>query len=94
MNFVIVNRDKPDGGDIRADTRPVHLNYLRAAGDALILAGPLLDDAGDAPCGSLLIIEAADLAEAERFAAGDPYAQAGLFATSTVTPWRQTFPEA
>jgi uncharacterized protein YciI len=94
MNFVIVNRDKPDGGDIRADTRPVHLDYLRAAGDALILAGPLLDDAGDAPCGSLLIIEAADLAEAERFAAGDPYAKAGLFATSTVMPWRQTFPEA
>ena len=28
------------------------------------------------------------------FAAGDPYAQAGLFSSSVVKPWRLTFPES
>ncbi len=93
MKFVIVNRDKPDSGEIRAENRAAHLDYLRAAGDALMLAGPLLDEAGETPAGSLLIIEAADLADAERFAAEDPYAKAGLFASSAVAPWRQTLPE-
>jgi ethanolamine utilization microcompartment shell protein EutL len=37
----------------------------------------MLDTEGK-PCGSLLVIEAADLAEAEAFAAADPYAKAGL----------------
>ena len=28
------------------------------------------------------------------FAAGDPYAEAGLFQSSAVMPWRKVFPEA
>jgi hypothetical protein len=37
--------------------------------------------------GSLLVIEAQDLETAERFAAGDPYRNADLFAEVSVRPW-------
>ena len=51
------------------------------------LAGPFMDAAGQS-VGSLLLIEVEDQAAAEAFAAADPYAQAGLFASVEVKPWR------
>jgi uncharacterized protein YciI len=38
----------------------------------------------------MLVVEAADLAAAQAFAAGDPFAVAGLFESSKVEPWRVT----
>jgi uncharacterized protein YciI len=94
MQFVILNHDKADSIDLRMSTRDVHLDYLRALGNDLLVAGPTLDDEGKSPIGSVVIIEAENLEAAKAFAAGDPYAQAGLFESSTVIPWRKTFPEA
>lgn len=93
MLFAIIHHDKPDSVNLRMETRETHLEYLRAAGERLKLAGPLLTDDGETPKGSLLIVEAESLADARAFAAGDPYTRAGLFASSTVTPWRKVFPE-
>jgi uncharacterized protein len=76
--FTLVCQDKPGALDLRLATREAHLAYLTGFGDQLKLAGPLLDVEGQ-PAGSLLVFEAESLAEAEGFAAGDPYAQAGLF---------------
>jgi uncharacterized protein YciI len=50
----------------------------------------VLDPAGN-PCGSLLVVEAADRAEAEAFAAADPYAKAGLFESVAIRPFRTVF---
>lgn len=94
MHFVIINSDKLDSVDLRMKTRETHLEYLRAAGDALVTAGPTLTDDGETPTGSVLIYEAENLDAAKAFAAGDPYAKAGLFASSVVKPWRLTFPES
>ncbi len=94
MHFVIVNHDKADSADLRMTTREAHLDYLRALGDDLLVAGPTLGDDGKSPIGSVVIIEAESLEAAKAFAAGDPYAQAGLFESSTVIPWRKTFPES
>jgi uncharacterized protein YciI len=91
-DFAIVARDAPGTAPLRASTRPRHLDYLRAAGAALVLAGPLLDEDG-AAVGSLLIVRVDDLAAAQAFAAADPYAQAGLFAEVRIDAWRQVFPE-
>jgi uncharacterized protein YciI len=53
--------------------------------------GPFLTAAeGGDPRGSMVIVEAADLAAAEAFAAGDPFAKAGLFETVKIEPWRAT----
>ncbi len=94
MHFVIINTDKPDSTELRAETREVHLDYLRAAGDALVTAGPTLSDDSQSPIGSVVIIEAESLEAARDFAEGDPYATAGLFQSCVVMPWRKVFPEA
>ncbi len=87
MYFIIMAEDKADSLHIRMENRPAHLDYARAQG-CVTLAGPLLTE-GDKPKprGSLLIIEVADRAAAEKFAAGDPYAKAGLFARVEIMAW-------
>lgn len=92
MHFVIINHDKPDCVALRMSTREAHLDYLQGAGDTLLIAGPTLSDDGEAPIGSVVIIEAESLETAKAFAAGDPYALAGLFVSSVVMPWRKVFP--
>lgn len=53
----------------------------------VVLGGPLIDESGQRMKGTLLVLEAADRAAALRFLAGDPYAQARLFATSDLDLW-------
>ena len=90
-HFAIHCIDKPDSRELRAATRPVHLEHLHALGDAILAAGPLLDGEGN-PIGSLLIIDFPDRKAAIQFAADDPYALAGLFASVAVTAWRKVLP--
>ena len=87
MLFVILCTDKPASLDLRLATRPQHLAYLETYASKLVQTGPLLDPDGR-PCGSLLIIDVADRAEAEGFAESDPYARAGLFESTVIRPYR------
>ena len=82
MHFVIHAIDRTDAGSLRVRTRPAHLDYL--GGFDVTFGGPMLDDDG-AMCGSLIVVQAEDRAAAEAFAAGDPYALAGMFETVTIT---------
>jgi uncharacterized protein YciI len=91
MIFAIRCTDRTDAGSLRADTRPRHLEFLKALGAKLVLGGPLLTDDGATPTGSLLLVEAADKAAAEAIAARDPYAEVGLFARVEVQPYRIVF---
>ncbi|MBB4631409.1 YciI family protein [Sphingosinicella soli] len=90
--FAIHCIDKPSSGDLRAATRPAHLEHLDRAGDRIRIAGPLLDEEGR-PIGSLVIIDCGDRRAAIQYAADDPYALAGLFASVAVTAWRQVLPK-
>jgi uncharacterized protein len=90
MLFAIACTDKPGALELRMANRPAHLEHLKAHQAALVLVGPLLDPAGQ-PCGSLLVVEAADRAAAEALAAADPYAKAGLFESVVVRPFRTVF---
>lgn len=90
MLFAITCTDKPESLPIRLATRDKHIAYLLGHAASLVQAGPLLDPQGR-PCGSLLLVEVADVAAAEALAAGDPYAAAGLFASVTVRPFRTVF---
>ncbi|MBO0332635.1 YciI family protein [Sneathiella sp. CAU 1612] len=88
MLFIAHCTDKADHLQVRLDTRPDHLEFLKAKGDALKIAGPTLDADGETPNGSLLIFEDKDLEAAKAWAASDPYAAAGLFENVTVKPWK------
>ncbi|MDE2444926.1 MAG: YciI family protein [Alphaproteobacteria bacterium] len=87
MLFALLCTDKPNSLDTRLAVRPDHVAYLASLGNAMKAAGPFLDDT-DKPNGSLVIIEATDLANAKAIAANDPYAKAGLFSSVEIKPWR------
>jgi uncharacterized protein YciI len=90
MIFAISNTDKPGSLALRMATRPAHIDYLQQHAASFVLVGPVLDPEGK-PCGSLLVVDVADRAAAEAFASGDPYAQAGLFESVVVRPFRTVF---
>lgn len=90
MLFAVICEDKPEALELRMATRPAHLEYIDAQAAAVVQGGPMLDAAGK-PCGSLLLVDLPDEAAAQRFAAEDPYAKAGLFAKVTVRAFRQVF---
>lgn len=86
MLFALICTDKPDSLSVRMDVRPAHVAFLEGLGDAMKAAGPFLDG-DEKPNGSLVIIEADTLAEAQAIAARDPYAIAGLFESTEIRPW-------
>ncbi|RFB78212.1 YciI family protein [Methylovirgula sp. 4M-Z18] len=90
MYFVALCTDKPDHLQTRLDTRPAHLDFLKSHSAAIKIAGPLLAADGETPNGSMLVLECADAEAAKALLAQDPYAQAGLFASVEVKPWRWT----
>jgi uncharacterized protein YciI len=86
--FVLTCIDKPDALDARMAAREAHLAYVRGTG-RVKLAGPFLDDAGSM-AGSMLIIEAEDLARAKAFSDADPYLTAGVFQSVDIRPFKVT----
>lgn len=87
MLIALMARDKPGALPIRMENRPAHVAYLKAS-PAVQQAGPLLDDNGDM-CGSLIVLDVADMAEAESWVAGDPYGKAGLFSSVELIQWNR-----
>ena len=87
MKYAVICTDKPGALQIRVDTRPDHVAYLKSCG-VVEQAGPFLDGDGNM-CGSLVIIDVVDRAAAEDWAANDPYAKAGLFAAVRIEEWKR-----
>ena len=90
MLFSVIRIDKLNSVALRQSTRPKHLVYLERVMPCITTGGALLDDQGQ-QIGSILIIDVADRAAAEEFAATDPFVPAGLFASTHIAPFRQVF---
>ncbi|WP_343116362.1 YciI family protein [Ostreiculturibacter nitratireducens] len=86
MRFAVVCRDKPGHLQVRLDTRSEHLAYIKETG-IVEMAGPLIE--GGEMCGSLIVLEADSIEAARAWAAGDPYAKAGLFENVDITEWKK-----
>jgi uncharacterized protein YciI len=87
MAYVLYCKDAPGKLEVRKANREAHLAYGAATG-VILFGGPLLDEAGQM-IGSLLVLDVATRAEAETFAAADPYALAGLFQSVEITAWKK-----
>ncbi len=87
--YVMSCRDKPNSLDVRMGAREAHLAYMKSLGDRVKLGGPFLDGQ-DQMAGSLIIVEAESLAEAQAISDKDPYKLAGVFETVEITPFRLT----
>jgi uncharacterized protein YciI len=92
MLFAVICKDKPGNLQVRLDTRPEHIAFLEGLNGEkkLAFAGPFLDAEGK-PNGSLVVVEAPDMAGAQALSAADPYAKAGLFESVEIRPWNWTF---
>ena len=86
MRFAVICHDKPGHLEVRQANRAAHLAYIEATG-IVEMAGPFLQDGQ--MCGSLVILQADNLASAEDWVAGDPYGHSGLFDSVTVTEWKK-----
>ena len=87
--FAIHCLDKPASLELRLANREAHLAYMGGFREHLRLGGPMLVDAGDMAV-SMILLEMETLAEAQAFAASDPYNQAGLFERVHISAFRPT----
>ena len=87
--YHILCHDKPGSLQTRLDNREAHFAVVKALGDRLFAAGPLLNT-NDEMIGSVLIIDFDSDATAKTFCEQDPYAQAGLFEQRRW--WKSTTP--
>lgn len=99
MLYALIGEDVPNSLDKRLAARPDHVARLKAlqSEGRLILAGPFpaIDSHDPGPAGftgSLIVAEFATQRDAEDWMADDPYVTQGVFARTTVKPFKQTLP--
>ncbi|HVZ06484.1 YciI family protein [Rhodopila sp.] len=90
MHFIVTRHDKPASLQLRLTERPRHLVYLETVLHQIVFGGALLGPDGTQN-GSILVIDAPDLAAAQAFADADPYVDVGLFAETRIEPFRPVF---
>ena len=99
MWYEIIGHDTADSLDKRMAARPAHLARLQALQDEgrLLLAGPFpavdaIDPGAAGYSGSLIVAEFASLQAAREWAASDPYVATGVYAQTTVQPFKKVLP--
>lgn len=99
MWYAIISEDVEDSLALRIGARDAHLARLKdlAAEGRVLIAGPhpAIDAQDPGPAGfsgSLVVLEFDSLADAESWAADDPYVAAGVYANVTVKPFKLVLP--
>ncbi len=85
--FAFHGLDKSGALEIRKATRQSHLDWIASLDPIVKIGGPMLAEDGSTPVGSMLVIEAKTLDAAKALFAKDPYALAGLWASTSVCPF-------
>lgn len=93
MLFAFMLMDKPGAGELRQQMRPLHKAYLAEMQDRIAFAGPLVDDDGNTMLGSLLVIDFPNRDAAHAWLAGEPFVQAGVFASTSVQAFVNLWPQ-
>ena len=76
--------------DLRNRHLAPHKEYLVGQKHILVVGGALFTEGTDALLGSLYIVNVANRAAAEAFSKGDPFTQAGVFGTVSITAMRKS----
>lgn len=100
MYYAIIGTDVPDSLERRLSVRPDHLKRLEQLQNEgrLLTAGPFpgIDSEDPGPAGftgSLIIAEFDSKPAAQQWADSDPYIEAGVYATVSVKPYKNVFPQ-
>ena len=73
MRWIALFEDAPGMLAIRREREPLHLEYLRAHGDEILLAGGLREAPGATFVGGLWVLEVASKERAIELIEADPY---------------------
>lgn len=92
MLFSFYNIDHP-GTAIRTRLLTEHKAYLARFADQMAFAGPLFEEDGKTPVGSLLVMDFDDRSSADAFIAAEPYNQAGLYQRICIRPFENRWPQ-
>jgi len=99
MWYVIYASDRENSLEARKLARPAHLERVRKlmGQGRLLVAGPMpaIDSADPGPAGfsgSTIIAEFDSLADAQQWAATDPYLEAGVYANVDIRPFIKALP--
>lgn len=99
MLYVLIGEDAPGTLEARMAARPAHVERLEALRDdgRLVMAGPMpaIDSPDPGPAGffgSLVVAEFDSLADAECWLSDDPYVCEGVFARTSVHPYKKVLP--
>ncbi len=87
MLVALMCHDKAGHLEVRKSNRDAHLAYIKQTG-VVTMAGPLLDADGQM-CGSMIVLDVADMAAAQAWVDGDPYGKAGLFQSCVFKQWNK-----
>jgi uncharacterized protein YciI len=71
----------------KAELSPAHQKYLNERNDWILVRGPTQNDEGTQPLAGVFFIDVADRAAAERFAAEEPYNNAGCMMSVEIFGW-------
>jgi uncharacterized protein len=85
MLWAISRVPAPNFAENREKCLQPHVAYLRSQKDILVISGATTSDDGEEFVGSLLIVNVKTRAEAQAFVDRDPFTQAGMFASVTIT---------
>lgn len=93
MWFMIHNINAPDATARRPAFEQAHRDYLRAAQDRMITAGPYFSDDGKTRIGSIFVVDFPDAAAAEAWISEEPFTKHGLYARHTVHVYDHRWPK-
>ena len=79
MPYLCHCTDIEDSAAVRREHVEAHLRYVESILDRIAVAGPLRDEPGGEPVGSVLIYKTEDKDEALGLLHADPYYRAGLW---------------
>lgn len=89
MLYVLFMEDDPERTHLRDELAEAHGAYLKAHRDKILLGGAQLREDGKSRHGSVLIVNVANLDEAEAFSRDEPFRKAGLFRTVRISRMRR-----
>lgn len=90
MLYAVHCTDAPGVESLRDKYLAPHKEYLVGQKHILVVGGALVGEDGREPKGSLYIVNVPDRAAAETFSKNDPFSQAGVFGTVTITAMRKS----
>jgi uncharacterized protein YciI len=88
MEFFCYHRDRPGSVALRHELLEEHWSYMDRYAETMIARGPTLD--GDAPTGSVHVVDLPDPVAARAFAFDEPNYQAGVYRDVLLRRWRNT----